>query len=257
MFTVAAYAFGEQVDFYATVSDSGDSNMVSMITDLYLSQMQTISGYTVQDKRGTSYDAKTASDSNISFWAQILETESGEWSCTLNAVKASTGKSLSLTKTYSSYYLILMDSKDSLENLLSNISSSNDDLPQVKSAAGGTNLESLSGNWAGGSSIDKVVIMKGGRGFVIYKNGASMNIAIEMKGTKIIVTQQGKSNASFYPSLSREVAMQNAMTAQPTVWELTIIDADTLRGTETTLIADASSPSGASRGTVSAEWIRK
>ena len=254
---LTARAFSLPVDFYATVSERGDSSMVAMTTDLYFTQMQTIGGYTVQDKRNLNYDAVTASDTNICFYAEINETEDGQWSCTLNAFKADQGKSLSLTKVYSSYYLILMDAKDSLESLLTNLLSSETDLPAVKQGNVSSSLESLSGNWSGDSTIDKIVILRGGRCFVIFKNGASMNITITVSGTKVTVTQQGKSNASFYPSLSREVAIKNAASAEPTIWNLVLVDENTLTGTENTLVADSLSPTGASRGAVKTTWTRK
>ncbi len=256
LLALVSKAFSISVDFYATLSEKGDASMISMTSDLYFTQMQTISGYTVQDKRNTKYDAQNASDTNICFYAEINETDSGEWSCKLNAIKADQNKSLSITKVYSSYYLILMDAKDTIESLLENLLSSDSTLPQSAQGSASSNLESLSGNWSGGETIDKIVILRGGRGFVIFKNGASMNISISISGTNVTVTQQGKSNASFYPWLSREAALKSAPSAEATVWNFTLVDNNTLKGTENTLVENSSSPTGASRGKKNALWSR-
>ena len=69
-------------------------------------------------------------------------------------------------------------------------------------------LDTLAGTWTGDTLIDKIVILRGGKGFVIFKNGASMNIVISINGSSVTVIQKGRSNASFYPELSRELAPQ-------------------------------------------------
>ena len=43
-------------------------------------------------------------------------------------------------------------------------------------------LETLAGTWTGEALVDKVIILRGGNGFVIFKNGASMNYG-RAKGT--------------------------------------------------------------------------
>lgn len=256
----ATAVYAAPLDFYASKTSSKDTDMVTMTTDLLFSQIQTIPGYTVQDKRNTEYSEAIASEINISFYAELQESETGGWVCTYYAAKGK--KNFSLTKSYSSYYLILMDAKDSLESVLSNLEQDFSDLQghsssQTNASPVSADLESLSGNWAGDSAIDKIVILRGGRGFVIFKNGASMNITLSASGSKVTVTQLGKSNASFYPNLSREVAIKMAPTAEPTTWSFVLVDSNTLRGTETTLVADDTSSSGAKKGTVEVEWRRK
>jgi hypothetical protein len=251
------------VDFYATVSSSQDTNMISMTTDLFYTQFQSIDGYTVTDKRTTTYDPATAAPSTISFYAEIQESGDGSWICTLNAIKSSTGKNVSETKKYASYYKILLDAKSSLENLLANLEgrtitdSSSAATSTQGGSVSGSSIESLAGTWTGEPLVDKVLILRGGKGFIIFKNGASMNITVSLSGTSVTIRQAGKSNASFFPELPRDVALQNAATASPIIWNLTLTSADTLVGTKKTLVADTTSDSGVTSGELSVEWKKK
>jgi hypothetical protein len=253
------------VDFYATVSSSQDTNMITMTTDLFYTQFQSIDGYTVNDKRPQNYSASAVTH-GIAFYAEIQESGDGDWICTLNAINATTGKTVNETKKYASYYKILLDAKSSLENLLNNLSgkttasSENVTLPSAteKSAASTAtaSFDSLAGTWTGETLVDKIIILRGGRGFIIFKNGASMNISVAIDGNTITIKQSGKSNASFFPELTREVALQNASSAQPITWTLTLSSVNKMIGTKTTLVQDNSAATGASVGTVSVEWSK-
>lgn len=254
-------SFAVNLDFYATITNISDSDMVNMATDLYFSQFQALPGFYVNDKRKSTYNQETALQSNISFYAELKETEDGKWTSTLNAIDPEKGKIFSFTKTYETYYLILIDAKDSIQNLIDNLNSSKSDSIEISKTETSTHssfgMESIAGNWNGGKFIDKIVILKGGRGFVIYKNGASMDITISINGKSIKIKQSGKSNASFFPELAREIALKSAPSAEPVEWNFTLSDQNTLTGTKTTLVPDESSQTGASTGTISEKWTRK
>lgn len=70
-----------------------------------------------------------------------------------------------------------------------------------------------------------------------------MNISIELENTnngkQVIVTQKGRSNASFFPDLPRNIALNAALNAEPIKWKFSLIDTNTLSGLKTTLVADA------------------
>mgnify|MGYP006916050076 FL=1 len=248
------------VDFYATVSSSQDTNMISMTTDLFYSQLQSLDGYSVNDKRNMAYSPSSSAAGTIAFYAEIQESD-GEWVCTLNAIRVNTQSAVSETKKYASYYKILMDAKSSLENLLANLESGGGTSLSAalitESEEPAADAELLAGTWGGESQVDKIVILRGGKGFVIFKNGASMNITVTVSGKTITVVQSGRFNASYFPELSREVALQNAASADPITWTLSLTDSNTLAGTKRTLIQDSSSATGASQATVRVEWTRR
>lgn len=253
MFVSSVYS-QTTVEFYSTVTTSSDDEMISMTTDLFFTQMQGLDGYVVTDKRSQEFTGADGFVSDIAFFAEIQESDDG-WICTLNAVNRLTSGVVRETKTYASYYKILLDAKSSLENVLANIDSqavSSGSANESSSMA--VTLDTLAGTWVGDTLVDKIVILRGGKGFVIFKNGASMNIGVELDGAKVVVTQKGRSNASFYPELSRELALKNVATASPIKWNLVAETPNNLRGEKTTLAEDSKSSTGASVVTISVEW---
>ena len=70
--TSLAWVFAETIDFYATVSTSTDAGMIKMSTDILYTQLQTMDGYTVIDRRNENYNPANKSQ-NISFYTEIQE----------------------------------------------------------------------------------------------------------------------------------------------------------------------------------------
>ena len=260
------------IDYYGIVATEIDSNMSKMTSDLYYTQLCEINNFVINDKRvessmKTAPDKASLSTENLSFYTEISKKEnSSKWVSTLKLINPNTNKTESQTKEYDSFYKILMEPKsvlhESILSLLENkqsSSSSNDDfvVPEKKSA----DIEStefLSGTWSGEDSIDKIVIMRGGRGFVIFTNGASMNITVEIKNTsegkQILIKQNGRANASFFPELSRTVALKEAVNAAPITWLFTLTNENTLVGTKNTLIESNGS---AIRADLNVTWNKK
>lgn len=254
----------ETVDFFATASSSKDSNMIKMTTDLFFAQFQAVDGYSVNDRRNENYNPSEETR-NISFYAEIQEDTDGGWLCTLNAIKADGKQNVSSTKKYDTYYKILLDAKPSLENLLKNLSG-NIQLPSSQETQNQENreqqtsyansIEAIAGTWTGEPLIEKILILRGGRGFVIFKNGASMNISITVQGNSIKIRQNGKPNASFFPEIPRQEALKNAATAAPVEWNMTL-SGNTLSGKKTTLVENKNSPEGISQGEIEVSWTKR
>lgn len=249
------------VGFYATVSSSDDTNMLTMTTDLFYTQLQNMDGYSVIDCRNMTYTEGVEKKGDIIFYAEIQEKD-GQWSCTLHAATGSPLKNVQETRTYASYYKILLDAKASLDSILTKLYQDAQETQSKESSdsstgSGSANLDSLAGTWIGEQLIDKVIILRGGKGFVIFKNGASMTIAVSIKGNNVSVVQQGRSNASFYPEIARELALKNAATASPISWSLTLVGESTLKGTKTTLVENKNSSSGISVGSIEVQWTKQ
>lgn len=262
-----AASFADTVDFYATVSSSADDNMIKMTTDLLYTQLQSMDAYSVADKRSEVFTLPSSSP-NISFYVDIQEDYDGGWICTLNAYRGE--KNVSFTKKYDSYYKILMDSKASIENLLLNLSENlkiqkTDDAREPEAEKKeepnpilrqrNPAMDILAGTWTGEELIEKILILRGGRGFIVFKNGASMNISVTVDGDSVKVKQTGKSNASFFPELPRQEALNNAATAAPIEWNL-VLNGNTLEGTKKTLVSDKKASTGVSEGTINVLWTK-
>jgi len=226
--------------------------MAKMTSDLYYTQLCEIPSFDVQDKRTTPSipevpDISDFSDTNLSFYTEISKNEDDTWLVTIHVYKKSTMTEYSKSKKFDSFYKILVESKqnlqESIKTLIANYSSSETEQISQIELKQNTNTqvissESLSGNWTGEEFIDKIVIMKGGRGFIIFKNGASMNISVLLDGSTVTIKQNGKTNASFFPELPRAQALSAALSAEPITWTLTSVDSNTLKGQKRTLLPE-------------------
>ncbi len=262
IFGFSSFAETISVDFYASISDSKDTNMIRMTENLYFSQLNSLEGFSVADKRPTEWQKGDEGDENsIVFFAEIQESpDSAGWICILNAISRATGERKTSVKIYDSYYKILLDAKNSLLSLLTSVSGEEDNSEQVEQSSSSSqkalSIETIAGNWTGEQFIEKIVILRGGKGFVIYKNGASMTIQVSISGSSVHIQQVGRPNASYYPELPREIALAVARTAPPIEWELSLIDDDTLSGKKSTL-EPSNTPLGASEASIEVEWQRK
>jgi len=270
--TTALNAQSYNIDYYGIVSTEIDANMSKMTSDLYYTQLSEINNFSVSDRRSSPSlserpDAANFSDGKLSFFTLITkDSKSDKWITTYYVVDKTKNEEHSKKKTYDSFYKILMEPKDVLKDtikqLIENDSSTTAITASINDAGSikGTSIastEELSGTWGGEDNINKIVIMRGGRGFVIFNNGASMNITVELSGSaenkKVVITQKGNSNASFYPDLKRTAALSAAVSAKPIKWTLTLTDNNTLKGLKDTLLPDGDSYK---EGNISVIWTR-
>lgn len=240
------------IDYYGIVSTEIDSNMSKMTSDLYYTQLSEIDNFSTTDKRIDNALSKipeisSLSDSRLSFYTEIVkDNNTDKWSVILHVIDKANNNEQTSTKIYDSFYKILMEPKSTLQSSIKSLIESNHNssiAEGTKTTAGkgeSLNTETLSGTWTGENYIDKVVILRGGRGFVIFNNGASMNISVEINSRKqVVVTQKGRSNASFFPNLPRNLALNAALSADPIIWKFSIVDSNTLSGFKTTLVSTA------------------
>lgn len=253
------------IDYYGIVSSEIDDNMAKMLSDLYYTQFQEISSFYVTDKRTQdclkSIPSNDSIDSsNFSFYS-IITKENAKWISNLTIKNKNLNHSVK--KEFDSFYKILMEPKDILQASLKDlvlqktVVSTEEQTEQPQINLPQISTEFLSGTWYGENNIDKIVIMRGGRGFVIFNNGASMNISVELSNASkkaIKIKQNGRSNASFYPDLPRQVALKVAVNANPIEWNFELLDDNTLKGKKSTLI---SANEDAIPGIIDVTWHRR
>ena len=250
--TAEIFAQNYNIDYYGIVATNIDSNMAKMTSDLYFTQLSEIQNFTVNDKRtaqiSLTIDKTQFSEQNLSFFSELQKDPTDEkWNVTFHIVDNKSKNEQTETKIYDSFYKILMEPKATLQESLKNLVEKQNkiaDKPNIPvKNTKITSTENLSGTWKGENFIDKIVILRGGRGFVIFNNGASMNISLEIKNSqgeqKVLITQKGHSNASYFPDLPRKVALNAALSAEPITWDFSIIDNNTLKGIKNTLVADS------------------
>lgn len=239
-----------QIDFYGIASKDTEKNMLSMTEDIFLAQLKELE-YNIEDKRKSSFSedffsgAADFSASDIPetgyFYAVISKISQNDWEMRLTLKIHGYEEPKTAVSNYNSYYKILMDSKVSLRGIVENLAKnySGENSPEKK--IGRISFESLAGSWNDGKYLNKIVIMRGGRGFVIFKNGAPMNISVKINdepdGTQSIkISQTSGNNASYFPEIDRQKALENAMQAEPVVWNFKMESPDVLSGTIETLV---------------------
>ena len=259
-----------KIDYWGVVASEVDANMYKMTSDLYYTQLCEIPLFSVTDKRSDKQLTAAPSQDNfspntLSFYAVIEKEGDSKWISTFYVINKGTSNKKAQSKEYDSYYKILTEPKAVLQDSIKTLITSNQsqavtkaENPTTDSQTTGSTTEMLSGTWDGEDVIDKIVIMRGGRGFVVFKNGASMNVIIkfdDFDSSKILVIQSAKSNASFFPDLPRQVALREAVNASPIQWTFSLKDNNTLSGTKKTLLSDGEE--NAKEGTVEVTWKRR
>ena len=274
------------IDYYGVVSQSEDTNILKMAQDVFFTQLKSMQRITVDDKRvdisttmQTLPDFSATVSPHIVFYAEIAEDakDSGkEWICTFTILRPEHSVQFSKTEHYASYYKILVNAKLAIEDVLDKASGDTattqqaDTLPAAArptpqaNATSNIKIDSLAGTWSGESELDKIILLRGGKGFVIFKNGATMNIRVAVTKAdgagnieQISITQDAKPNASFFPTLPRDIALANAATAEPILWLFSVSSDGSLSGTKRTLVQSAESETGAETGTIDVQWIKR
>lgn len=280
LFSVKIWSQKYNIDYYGIVSTDLDANMAKMTSDLYFTQLSEINNFKVTDKRDSPIlsappEFNNFSHDSLAFYTVIQKNPADDsWHTVFHVIDTDNNEEHTKKKIYASFYKILMESKNELKDTIRQLIESDKGVALQKNnnPVNNKNLntgktenvqtttfisaENLSGTWKGEENIDKVVILRGGRGFVIFKNGASMNISVkisESESNQIIIKQNSKSNASFFPELPRNTALSAAPAAEPIQWILTVSDNNTLQGVKQTLIPEGDS---FKKGEIPVEWTK-
>lgn len=265
------------VYFYGVITPPSQENQKNITLDLFAAQIRVYPDINFIDRRSYGFDSKYNSlsdkeadqiDENSIFnlipqsqdlkegtksiilVSKIDKTDDEIWQCSIYTKNLSNSKIDFSKKTFESYYKILTESRTLISNVLS--ASTNQTLTTGSSSKkaqpeqiteSSMTIEGISGTWTGEEGITKIIIMRSGRGFVIFNNGASMNISISVDNsegsTKILnIVQAVPFNASFYPDIPRQQALDFASKAKPISWSFSLTGTGSLTGIKETLAAD-------------------
>jgi hypothetical protein len=98
-------------------------------------------------------------------------------------------------------------------------------------------IDSLAGSWHGEEGIEKVMILRGGRGIVVLSSGISLSLELQMSGTDLLIRQKGSVTPRQFIDLPDIVARQAADIAPPLEWRFMITaDQKTLSGMKKTVV---------------------
>lgn len=228
---------------YSFVSDleNEDTTKLQLCTDLFYSQFEINEEFLLQDKRETHYSNEIyeqhKDSKNLVFYHSVSQTESS-WISTLNLIDFATKQEITLTKEYKDFYKILMEAKDTLSELFEKqkvkpLQPKLATETQEKQTTSYT-VADLYGTWKGEECIHKIVILGAGRGFIIFDNGASMNVIVKVENQKLVVEQECASIPDYFPEIPLDFASQLDENTNPIVWDLTIENLNLLNGLKNT-----------------------
>ena len=271
--------------YYGVVTNVNDQNMLNITQDLFYAQLRGIGYLGTQDlrddeikdsytqiqgdERGEAFfglaQAQEKPENSMLFVARIYRPRSDEkWSCVFAVKNLQDGQIFSTEKEYDSYYKILTDAKLLIQRVVFDASGSGGALGQSAKAGPGAarqdgaevGAESLAGTWSGEKSASKIILLRSGRGFIVFNNGATMNVAVFAQdgGSSVRIVQRDKFNASFYPDIDRQTILNYAESATPIEWNMTLASSGSLVGKKRTLVQSGGSVEPAS---VDVTWTKK
>ena len=169
-----------------------------------------------------------------------------------------------ISKVYGSINKILLDSRLLVFNLfdfsvpLEQIAST---APQSEPAAEFGYVEtvdSLAGSWKGEPGLDRVMILRGGRGMAVFSSGVSVSLELKIDNGYLLVTQKGSLQPRQFLNLPDAIAQQAVQQTNPPQWRFLVSpDKKILSGTkvdaqiqynETAIIS-------VKYGTATVEWL--
>lgn len=89
-------------------------------------------------------------------------------------------------------------------------------------------LDALAGSWNGEDGIEKIMILRGGRGAAVFSSGFSLMISLAIQNGELVVSQRGRSSPLQFLDLPDPVAEQAAEQAPPIEWRFLISDDGTV-----------------------------
>ena len=85
-------------------------------------------------------------------------------------------------------------------------------------------VDALVGSWNGELGIEKIMILRGGRGAAVFSSGFSLMLSLSIKEGELVVVQRGHSSPLQFVDLPDPVAEKAAAQAPPIEWRLRISD---------------------------------
>ena len=170
-----------------------------------------------------------------------------------------------ISKVYGSINKILLDSRLLVFNLfdfsvpLEQIASTAPQSEPVAEFGYVETVDSLAGSWKGEPGLDRVMILRGGRGMAVFSSGVSVSLELKIDNGYLLVTQKGSLQPRQFLNLPDAIAQQAVQQTNPPQWRFLVSpDKKILSGTK----VDAQSQYNETAiisvkyGTATVEWLR-
>lgn len=236
------------------------------VDNLVFSFIKELKTYTIFDLRNESVPADFPNDPAIDyiFFGALEEVPEGiKLELILKGRKDQVTRIIS--KVYDNINKILLDSRLLVFNLfdfsvpLEQLARSLPQTEQNTEFGYIDTVDSLAGSWKGEQGLDRVMILRGGRGMAVFSSGVSVSLDLKIDNGYLLVTQKGSLQPRQFLNLPDEIARQAVQKTNPPQWRFLVSpDKKILSGTkvdaqiqynETAIIS-------VNYGTAAVEWLR-
>ena len=210
------------------------------VDNLVFSFIKELKAYAIFDLRNQSVPADFPNDSAIDyiFFGALEDVPEGiKLELILKGRKDQVTRIIS--KVYDNINKILLDSRLLVFNLfdfsvpLEQLARS---LPQTEQNTEFGYIEtvdSLAGSWKGEPGLDRVMILRGGRGMAVFSSGVSVSLDLKIDNGYLLVTQKGSLQPRQFLNLPDEIARQAVQKTNPPQWRFLVSpDKKILSGTK-------------------------
>lgn len=210
------------------------------VDNLVFSFIKELKAYAIFDLRNQSVPADFPNDPTIDyiFFGALEDVPEGiKLELILKGRKDQVTRIIS--KVYDNISKILLDSRLLVFNLfdfsvpLEQLARS---LPQTEQNTEFGYIEtvdSLAGSWKGEPGLDRVMILRGGRGMAVFSSGVSVSLDLKIDNGYLLVTQKGSLQPRQFLNLPDEIARQAVQKTNPPQWRFLVSpDKKILSGTK-------------------------
>jgi hypothetical protein len=120
-------------------------------------------------------------------------------------------------------------------------------------------VDSLAGSWKGEKGLDRVMILRGGRGMAVFSSGVSVSLDLKIDNGYLLVTQKGSLQPRQFLNLPDEIARQAVQQTNPPQWRFLVSpDKKILSGTkvDAEIQYNETSIISIKYDTATVEWLR-
>ena len=210
------------------------------VDNLVFSFIKELKAYTIFDLRNQSVPADFPNDPVIDyiFFGALEEVPEG---IKLELILKGRTEQLTriISKVYDNVNKILLDSRLLVFNLfdfsvpLEQLARSLPQTEQNTEFGYIDTVDSLAGSWKGEQGLDRVMILRGGRGMAVFSSGVSVSLDLKIDNGYLLVTQKGSLQPRQFLNLPDEIARQAVQKTNPPQWRFLVSpDKKILSGTK-------------------------
>ena len=210
------------------------------VDNLVFSFIKELKTYTIFDLRSQSVPADFPNDPAIDyiFFGALEEVPDG---IKLELILKGRTEQLTriISKVYDNVNKILLDSRLLVFNLfdfsvpLEQLARSLPQTEQNTEFGYIDTVDSLAGSWKGEQGLDRVMILRGGRGMAVFSSGVSVSLDLKIDNGYLLVTQKGSLQPRQFLNLPDEIARQAVQKTNPPQWRFLVSpDKKILSGTK-------------------------